>query len=121
MATLPDAKSTTQTSSQLDWKTRARTRKQQQTDSIPPEWIIAIPNDQQNVTRIPYECGLLSALELEITDTLDVAVILEKLRSGTWSSVQVTRAFYKRAIVAHQAVGFRIFDTNTWNPGNKIA
>ena len=89
---------------QEDWKTRARARKQKQLDSIPAEWRITVPEDQQNVTQIPYECGLLTPLEVEITDTLNVEEILSKLRSGTWSSVQVTTAFYKRAIIAHQTV-----------------
>ncbi|KAG8771098.1 hypothetical protein FRC12_003858 [Ceratobasidium sp. 428] len=88
---------------QPDWRTRARTRKEQQVDSIPREWIISIPEDRQNVTQIPYECGLLTAFELEVTDTLDVQTILNKLKTGAWKSVDVTRAFYKRAIIAHQA------------------
>ncbi|KAF8601153.1 general amidase [Ceratobasidium sp. AG-I] len=87
---------------QEDWKIRARVRKEQQFDLIPAEWRITVSDDQQNVTRVPYECGLLTPLELEITDTLDVEEILSKLRSGSWSSVQVTTAFYKRAIIAQQ-------------------
>ncbi|KAG9076582.1 hypothetical protein FRC06_009428 [Ceratobasidium sp. 370] len=88
---------------QPDWRVRAQAKKQQQVGSIPRDWIITIPPDQQNVTRIPYECGLLTPFEVQVTDTLDVATILEKLRDGVWKSVDVTRAFYKRAIIAHQA------------------
>ncbi|KAL5640484.1 hypothetical protein ACGC1H_007661 [Rhizoctonia solani] len=84
-----------------DWKTRAEKKRQAQLDSIPLEWRISAPAGY-NVLQVPYECGLLDPLELEITDTLDVKVILENLQTGKWSSVQVTRAFYKRAIVAHQ-------------------
>ncbi|KAB5588808.1 Amidase [Ceratobasidium theobromae] len=84
------------------WRVRAQTRKQQQHDSIPPEWKISVQADRFNVLSVPYECGLLSPLELEITDTLDVGEILEKLASGEWSSMLVTTAFYKRALVAHQ-------------------
>lgn len=96
-----------QNPSQEDWKTRASVRKQRQTDSIPADWRITVPKDRQNVTQIPYECGLLTPLEIEITDTLDVDRILLKLHSGTWSSVQVTTAFYKRALIAHQTVRLR--------------
>ncbi|KAG8735997.1 hypothetical protein FRC10_009926 [Ceratobasidium sp. 414] len=88
---------------QPDWRLRAQAKKQRQVDSIPQDWIISIPKDQQNVTRVSYECGLLTPFEAEVTDTLDVAVILEKLSGGVWTSVDVTRAFYKRAIIAHQA------------------
>jgi amidase len=85
-----------------DWQIRARARKQKQLDSIPAEWKISVPEDRQNVIRVPYECGLLTALELEITDTINVGIILDKLRTGEWTSVLVTSAFYKRALVAHQ-------------------
>ncbi|QRW09434.1 amidase [Ceratobasidium sp. AG-Ba] len=78
-------------------------KEKQQADSIPREWIIDIPEHRQNVMQIPYECGLLTAFELQVTDTTDVAIILEKLSKGEWKSVDVTRAFYKRAVIAHQA------------------
>ncbi|OCH94227.1 general amidase [Obba rivulosa] len=86
-----------------DWKTLCAQRKQQQLDAIPPQWTIAPPPDsQRNVLNVPRTCGLLSPLELEITETADVDVLLQKLRTGAWSSVQATTAFYKRAIIAQQ-------------------
>ncbi|KAG8771101.1 hypothetical protein FRC12_003861 [Ceratobasidium sp. 428] len=97
------APTSTSGSDHPEWRIRAQTRKQQQIDSIPREWIISIPEDRQNVTRVPYECGLLTTFELEVTDALDVQTILDKLKTGAWKSVDVTRAFYKRAIIAHQA------------------
>ncbi|KAJ8481087.1 hypothetical protein ONZ45_g15432 [Pleurotus djamor] len=51
---------------------------------------------------VPTTCGLLSSREIDITDTVDVSLILDQLRKGEWSSVETTTAFYKRAIVAHQ-------------------
>lgn len=53
---------------------------------------------------VPISCGLLSPREVEITETTDVGILLEKLASAEWSSVEVTTAFYKRAIIAHQLV-----------------
>ncbi|KAG9105253.1 hypothetical protein FRC07_009452, partial [Ceratobasidium sp. 392] len=97
------APATTTDSDQPEWRIRAQAKKQQQIESIPPEWIINIPEGRQNVTKIPHECGVLSTFEIEVTDTVDVETILEKLRNGVWKSVDVTRAFYKRAIIAHQA------------------
>ena len=88
-----------------DWQTRCAKRKQAQLDSIPKEWLIdPISEDQMNVINVPKDCGLLSDRELEITETVDVEIILERLASGQWSSVEVTTAFYKRAIVAQQVV-----------------
>ena len=88
-----------------DWQKRCAERKAKQLASIPKEWLIALPpNEQRNVQDVPRTCGLLSARELEITETLDVEVLLSKLATGTWSSEEVTLAFYKRAVIAQQLV-----------------
>ena len=92
-------------SSSKDWQTICAERKQKQLDSIPPEWIIQVPKEPRgSVQHIPEQCGLLTARELEITNTTDVDVLLNKLATSAWSSVEVTTAFYKRAIIAHQLV-----------------
>lgn len=51
----------------------------------------------------PRDSGMLTEVELQITDS-NVETLLLKLAGGEWSSVDATRAFYKRAILAHQAV-----------------
>jgi len=87
-----------------NWKQLAAEKKQRQFDTIPKEWLISAPPDTVlDVTRVPEECGLLTEKELEIT-TSPVETLLEKLAARTWTSVEVTTAFYKRAIVAHQLV-----------------
>ena len=87
------------------WQQLCAARKQKQHDSIPPEWHIpSPPEDQLNVMDVPAKCGLLTARELEITETVDVDVILRKLSAAEWSSVAVTTAFLKRATVAQQLV-----------------
>ena len=89
----------------MSWRVLVEDKKRRQAASIPKEWLVETPPESQlNVTSFPAECGLLSRRELEITNTTDVEVLLEKLASGQWSSVEVTTAFYKRAIVAHQLV-----------------
>ena len=91
--------------SSKDWRALCAERKQKQDDSIPQEWVIELPTDRySNVQDIPEKCGLLSSREVEITNTTDVDVLLSKLATGVWSSVEVTTAFYKRAIIAHQLV-----------------
>lgn len=90
-----------------EWKSLARAQRAKQLASIPKEWLLKeIPTDL-NVLDVPSRSGLLSSLELEITDTLDIQVLLANLASGVWSSVSVTTAFTKRAIIAHQLVGRR--------------
>ncbi|KAJ6559048.1 general amidase [Mycena vulgaris] len=86
-----------------DWETTCTRRKRAQLESIPPEWIIEPPpKTQLNVMDVPRQSRLLNDLEMEITETVDVQKILDKLRLAEWSSVQVTTAFYKRAIIAQQ-------------------
>ncbi|KAG8883712.1 hypothetical protein FRB97_006023 [Tulasnella sp. 331] len=85
------------------WADLATARKQHQIDLIPKDWIIEPPTAEHlDVRSVPESCGLLDELDIEITNTLDTNVILAKLASSEWSSVRVTTAFYKRAIIAQQ-------------------
>lgn len=87
------------------WQELAAEKKARQAASIPKEWLIVPPSeDVLDVTDIPTKCGLLSARDLEITEVSSVAVLLSKIATGTWTSVEVTTAFCKRAIIAHQVV-----------------
>lgn len=86
------------------WKAICSDKKQRQEASIPQDWIVSPPpKERLNVIDFPRESGLLTAIELTITES-DVETLLANLASGTWTSVDVTRAFYKRAILAHQVV-----------------
>ncbi|KAF4583552.1 hypothetical protein EYR38_002304 [Pleurotus pulmonarius] len=90
-------------SRRMHWQKRSADRKRAQLESIPSQWHIkSLPEDVQNVLDIPRACGILSERELEITETVGLDTILDKLRSGEWTSVETTTAYYKRAIVAHQ-------------------
>ncbi|PPQ76253.1 hypothetical protein CVT26_008288 [Gymnopilus dilepis] len=86
------------------WEVLSSQKRKALQDSIPQDWIIPyIPiKDQPNVLDVPEKSGLLTPRELQITNTEDVEVILGKLRTAEWTSEETTRAFYKRAIVAHQ-------------------
>lgn len=86
-----------------NWQKLCAERKEQQLQSIPKEWLIQTPPEsQRNVLDVPETCGLLTDRELTITNTTDVDILLGKLALGEWTSVEVTTAFYKRAIVAQQ-------------------
>lgn len=62
---------------------------------IPKDWIIEVPiDDQRDVRDIPRASGLLTPRELEITNTLDVDVLLFNLRAGTcvvWRAIMGVR------------------------------
>ncbi|KAH7931012.1 general amidase [Leucogyrophana mollusca] len=86
------------------WSELVADKKRRQLESIPQEWLISTPPENVlDVTGYAETCGLLTFQEIQITNT-SVDVLLGKLASGEWSSVAVTTAFYKRAIIAHQLV-----------------
>ncbi|KAJ8495859.1 hypothetical protein ONZ51_g1452 [Trametes cubensis] len=94
-----------QPSTTTSWQEQVADKRKRLQTLIPPEWTIApVPDEQVNVLDVPQTCGLLTDRELEITDTPDVTVLLQKLAKAEWSAVEVTTAFSKRAIIAHQVV-----------------
>lgn len=101
-----------------NWQALVEDKKKRQQEAIPKDWIVTPPpTDRLNVLRFPEESGLLTDFELEITES-DVEVLLPKLSAGEWSAVDVTLAFYKRAILAQQVVGARemLCERGTINP-----
>jgi hypothetical protein len=87
------------------WETLVADKQRRQQAAIPDAWRIAVPGPEVvDVSDVPRACGLLSTQELEITETTDVDVLLAKLAARQWTSVEVTTAFYKRAIIAQQLV-----------------
>lgn len=87
------------------WQDLVADKKRRQQAAIPSEWVLkSLPDSTVlDVRGIPEQSGILSPRELEITSA-DVETLLHNLASSTWSSVEVTTAFYKRAIIAHQLV-----------------
>ena len=69
-------------------------------DLLLPETIIR--NPPKNVTSIPRACGLLSQEELAITENHDATALAEAIATRKLTSVAVTTAFAKRAMIAHQ-------------------
>lgn len=89
------------------WQEISANAKQKVLDDIPSEWKIPtdkLPGDEVlDVTGIPAECGLLSEQELEITESFATEIVA-KIAEGEWTAEDVTRAFCKRASIAHQLV-----------------
>lgn len=75
--------------------------------SIPKEWIVPQdllpPVSQDNVLSWPEQSGWFSPEELAIT-SLTATELVPKLASGALKSLDVTKAFCKRAAAAHQLV-----------------
>ena len=85
------------------WQDIAADKKARIDNSIPSEWRIDTKSLGDNVMDVPAKCGLLSAEELEITNSSAVDLV-SKLSKGDLKAVTVTTAFCKRAAIAHQVV-----------------
>lgn len=57
----------------------------------------------ESVLDLPARSGVLNARELEITE-MNAHELLPRLADKSYSAVEVTRAFCKRATIAHQVV-----------------
>ena len=72
---------------------------------VPEEFYIPqhyVDNPPQDVTHIPRECGILTAQELEITESYDATSLAAAIAAKKYTSVAVATAFLKRAIIADQ-------------------
>lgn len=90
-----------------------REKRAEQRSKIPRDWIVDVPQSATNVLDVPRTCGVLDPSEVEITELDDVKELLNRLAKGTWSCVDVTRAYCKRAVIAHQLVSFQIRKMHT--------
>jgi amidase len=100
-----------------DWTDIAAKAQTKLINSIPTEWRIPLdklpPESQLDVTGFPKKCGLLSGNELKITESY-ATEILGAVAAGEWTAEEVTRAFCKRAAVAHQVVSFLSLKNACW-------
>ncbi|KAL2793962.1 putative amidase [Aspergillus keveii] len=72
---------------------------------VPPEYRLPqdlLANPPNDVSSIPATCGILSAEEVEITETFDAVGLAEAIASRKYTALAVTTAFLKRSIIAHQ-------------------
>lgn len=91
-----------------DWETIAANKRASVAALIPPKWLVptdSLPAQERlDVTSFPGESGILSDKEMEITESLSATELVEKIAKGLYSAVEVTTAFCKRAVIAHQLV-----------------
>ncbi|KAJ7132211.1 general amidase [Mycena epipterygia] len=89
----------------MAWREKSAAKRASLAALIPDDLKLPIlpAPDVLNVTKYPLD-AVLSPRDLEITDTADVGVLLDKMSSGAWTATEVTTAYCKRALVAHQLV-----------------
>jgi hypothetical protein len=100
-----------------NWEQLAADKRKRIVDSIPSDWVIRdLPSDD-NVFAYPKASGLLSAQEIELTES-SATDLVAQLAQGKLKSVDVTLAFCKRAAIAQQLVSWFVIDTeSTTNDG----
>ncbi|KAE9993101.1 hypothetical protein EG327_006454 [Venturia inaequalis] len=72
---------------------------------VPAEYLLpadVIKNPPIDVSKIPSTCGLLTAQEIEITETHDCTSLAEAIATKKYTAVAVATAFGKRSIICHQ-------------------
>lgn len=99
-----------------EWEKIVAQKKERSKNEIPNDWKLpeAIFSElslplESHPNRvldkdIPRQSGILSTRELEITEKYSVTELLDGLASGTFTSLEVTTAFCKRAAIAQQLV-----------------
>ena len=87
----------------MGWEEIAADKKERIEKTIPDEWRIKSKDVGDSVMDYPAKSGIMSDEELAITNSTAVDLVA-KLAKGQLKSVDVTRAFCKRAALAHQLV-----------------
>lgn len=82
----------------------ARDSSLEQTALLSREAVESLPLD---VTPIPRSSGLLSGLELDLTENYDATALLGMIARGEVSAQVLLGAFRKRATIAQQCVSLR--------------
>ena len=90
------------------WQDLVAQKRRECQEKIPTEWtlstdLLVVPPRLLEYD-FPHRSGLLSEIELELTENFSATQLLAKLASGQVSSLAVTTAFCKRAAIAQQVV-----------------
>lgn len=87
------------------WETLAADKRARQAALIPEHLKLkSLPGpDVLDVTTYSFK-NVLSPRDIEITESADVGLLLAKIASGEWTSLEVAQAYCNRALVAHQLV-----------------
>ena len=102
-----DSNMATSPESGTEWQQIAATKRKENIAKIPREWLLSdkiiVEGKGRKQIAGDFIESLLDPETLEITSQ-DSEDILDLLRNGSLSALQVTRAFCKRAAYAHQLV-----------------
>ncbi|KAJ4983362.1 amidase [Stagonosporopsis vannaccii] len=98
-----------QTIDVADWQKLALSKRVATFNKIPKDWLLPVEQASQyietsqiSVLDVPRTSGILTQKELAITENHDAVELVALMSKGELSSVEVVRAFCKRAAIAHQ-------------------
>jgi amidase len=94
------------------WTTISQRKRNEAYDRIPSEWRLPTSYTDRvgehavwNVLSVPRECGILSHMDIEITEKFDAVALVQAIATAKFTAEQVAIAFCKRAAIAQQLVG----------------
>ncbi|KAL9094485.1 MAG: hypothetical protein Q9165_003335 [Trypethelium subeluteriae] len=98
-----------------DWRAKGQAKLASTNSQIPAAWKLSDDllkdggvTSARNVLAVPRESGLLTARELELTESYDATDLVQKLASGEVRAEELTVAFCKRAATAQQLDSFNV-------------
>jgi amidase len=86
------------------WRDIAARKRAEQYARIPEAWRLPQSTDHEksNILQVPRQSGILTDVELQITEKYDATDLIDELAKGNLTSEAVTTAFCKRAAIAQQ-------------------
>jgi len=93
-----------QEAKQEPWRDIAARKKAEQQARIPEAWRLPETTnfEQSNLLKVPRQSGILTDVELQITEDYSATELVDELAKGNLRSSDVTTAFCKRAAIAQQ-------------------
>jgi amidase len=70
-------------------------KRKERDEKIPAEWRVSVPEDTDSLLELPRSLGIFSKRELNITESYDSVGLIEQIRKGEFTSLEVAQAFCK--------------------------
>jgi amidase len=95
----------------MTWQEIAAKKREAAAQKIPQAWRLPKSYTDRvseaanwNVLSVSRECGILTEVEIQITEGYDAVGLLSEIALGKFRAEEVARAFCKRAAIAQQLV-----------------
>jgi amidase len=79
-------------------------KRKERDEKIPAEWRVSVPEDTDSLLELPRSLDIFSKRELNITESYDSVGLVEQIKKGEFTSLEVAQAFCK----------VRLFSPSLW-------